>query len=70
MCVSDRVMSRDVNALYNPAVSLEDNVTVAGSIQIPYNMEDVLKSVHGDDVSETIAVVDIKSRVNAARRQS
>ncbi len=66
ICVSDRVISVDVNALYNLEVSLEEDVTDAGSIQIP--MEDVLKRVHGDDVFETIAVVDIKSRVNAARR--
>ncbi len=47
---------------YTPEVSLKEDVTYAGSIQIPNDMEDVLKRVHGDDVAETIAVVDIKSR--------
>ncbi len=69
MCVSDRVMSVDANALYNPEVSLVEDVTDTASIQIPYDMEDVLKRVRGDDGAGRIAVVDIKSRVNAARRQ-
>ncbi len=60
----------NVNALYNPEVSLEEDVTDAGSIQIPYDMEDILKRVHGADCVETIAVVDNKSRINAARRQA
>ncbi len=59
MFASDRVMSGDVNALYNPEVSLGEDVTDAGPIPIPHDMEDVLKRVHGDDGAETIAVVDI-----------
>ncbi len=70
MCVSDRVTSGDANALYNPAVSLKEDVTKAGSLQIPFDMEDVVKRVHGDEGPETTAVVDIQSRVNAARRQA
>ncbi len=42
-CASDRVMSGDVNALYNPEVSLEGDVIDAGSIQIPYDMKDASK---------------------------
>ncbi len=70
MRVRKRAMSGDVNALYNPEVSLEEDVTDAGSIEMPYDTEEVWKRVHGDNVSETVAVVDIKSRVNAARRQA
>ncbi len=37
MFVGDRAMSGDVNELYNPEESLEEDITDAGSIQIPYD---------------------------------
>ncbi len=40
MHISDRAMSGHVNTLFNPE-SLEEDATDAGSIQIPYDMEDV-----------------------------
>ncbi len=70
MCVSDRVMSGDVNALYNPEASLEEGVPDTGSIHMPYDMEYVLKRVHGDDVAETIAVVEGKCCKEASMEQS
>ncbi len=43
MCDSDEAISGDVKVLYNPAVSVEENVVEAGSMEIPSDLEDVLK---------------------------
>ncbi len=69
MCPTDKVMSGDTNALVQSYRSLEEDITEAGSTQIPSDMEDILEKVCDDDSAETSAVVDVKSMVNATRRK-